>query len=164
MTQDDVIPPDGKINAKLAGEITVAGLTTEEMEQALVKATADHLKNPEVVVSITRFSEAGPWGGSGPAPLPYRKGRILQAGRLLAVRIPRTTTADPSADGRIGQNRHRPQAQPRSSGDGRGQEPIARPRRLFVPRTESPTPTSGSASTLPRPSSFAAWAEREPVQ
>jgi protein involved in polysaccharide export with SLBB domain len=77
MTQDDVIAPDGKINAKLAGEIDVAGLTTDDLEQLLVKRTSDHLKNPEVVVSITRFSEKLVYVGGEvvrPGILPYRRG------------------------------------------------------------------------------------------
>jgi protein involved in polysaccharide export with SLBB domain len=77
MTQDDVIAPDGKINAKLAGEIDVAGMTTDDLEQLLVKRTSDHLKNPEVVVSVTRFSEKLVYVGGEvvrPGILPYRRG------------------------------------------------------------------------------------------
>ena len=58
MTQDDVIRPDGKINAKLVGQIQVAGLTKNELGQLLAKRTSDHLKDPEVVVTVTRFSES----------------------------------------------------------------------------------------------------------
>ena len=78
MAQDDVIAPDGKINAKLVGEISVAGLTTDELEQLLVKRTSeDHLKDPEVVVSITKFSEKLVYVGgevARPGTFPYRRG------------------------------------------------------------------------------------------
>ena len=77
MAQDDVIPPDAKINAKLVGEIDVAGLTTEELEQLLAKRTADHLKDPQVVVSVTRFTEKLVYVGGEvvrPGTLPYRRG------------------------------------------------------------------------------------------
>ena len=57
MTQDDVIRPDGKINAKLVGQIEVAGLTKNELGKLLAQRTSDQLKDPEVVVSVTRFSE-----------------------------------------------------------------------------------------------------------
>ena len=77
MTQDDVIRPDGKINAKLVGQIEVAGLTKDELGKLLAKRTSDHLKNPEVIVSVTRFSDkliyvAGEV--ARPGTLPYRKG------------------------------------------------------------------------------------------
>jgi len=77
MTQDDVIRPDGKINAKLVGQIQVAGLTKNELGQLLAKRTSDHLKDPEVVVTVTRFSEkliyvAGEV--ARPGTLPYTKG------------------------------------------------------------------------------------------
>jgi protein involved in polysaccharide export with SLBB domain len=78
MAQDDVIAPDGKINAKLVGEISVAGLTTDELEQLLVKRTSeDHLKDPEVVVSITKFSEKLVYVGgevARPGTFPYHRG------------------------------------------------------------------------------------------
>ena len=41
MAQDDVIPPDAKINAKLVGEVEVAGLTTDQLEELLAKRSSD---------------------------------------------------------------------------------------------------------------------------
>ena len=77
LTQDDVIRPDGKINAKLVGPIEVAGLTRAQLGKLLSKRTADQLKDPEVVVSVTRYSEkfvyvAGEVARSG--TIPYRRG------------------------------------------------------------------------------------------
>ena len=72
-----MIPPDGKINAKLAGEIEVVGLTAEEVEELLVKRTSEQLKNPEVLVSVPRFSEKLVYVGgevARPGSHRYRKG------------------------------------------------------------------------------------------
>jgi protein involved in polysaccharide export with SLBB domain len=77
MSQDDVIPADYRINIKLVGEIDVAGMTTEDIEQLLVKKTSEHLKNPEVVVSVIRFTEKLIYVGGEvgrPGTLLYRKG------------------------------------------------------------------------------------------
>ena len=83
MTQDDTIRPDGKINAKLVGPIEVAGLTKNELGKLLAKRTADHLKDPEVVVTVVRFSEKLVYVAgevARPGTLPYRKGMTpLQA-------------------------------------------------------------------------------------
>jgi protein involved in polysaccharide export with SLBB domain len=57
LAQDDVVRPDGKINAKLVGPIQVAGLTRGELAKLLVERTSDQVKNPEVIVSVTRYSE-----------------------------------------------------------------------------------------------------------
>src|SRR5215813_926612 len=57
MSQDDMVRPDGKINAKLVGPIEVAGLTKNELAKMLERRTADQLKDPEVVISVTRFSD-----------------------------------------------------------------------------------------------------------
>jgi protein involved in polysaccharide export with SLBB domain len=77
MTQDDVIAPDGKINVKLVGEVDAAGKTTEELEQSLAKLTSEHLKDPEVNVSVVRFTEKLVYVGgevTRPGPFPYRRG------------------------------------------------------------------------------------------
>lgn len=77
MAQDEVIPPDRRINIKLVGEIDVSGMTTDDLEQLLVKKTSDHLKNSEVVVSVTRFTERLVYVGGEvgrPGTLLYRKG------------------------------------------------------------------------------------------
>lgn len=73
MTQDDTIRPDGKITAKLVGPIAVAGLTKDQLGKLLAKRTADHLKDPEVVVSVTRFSEK----------MIYVAGEVVRPGTIL---------------------------------------------------------------------------------
>jgi protein involved in polysaccharide export with SLBB domain len=77
LTQDDVIRPDGKIKVKIAGEITAAGMTTKQLEDAIEKGVADQVKNPEVVVSVIRFSEKLVYVGgevTRPGTMPYRRG------------------------------------------------------------------------------------------
>jgi protein involved in polysaccharide export with SLBB domain len=77
MTQEEVVPPDTQINIKLVGEIDVGGLTADQLEDLLVKKTSEHLKNPEVVVSIVRFSPKTVYVGGEvvrPGTLPYRRG------------------------------------------------------------------------------------------
>jgi polysaccharide biosynthesis/export protein len=78
MKQDDVIVrPDGKITAQLVGEIVVAGMTTAEVGRALAERTATQLRSPEVVVSISRFSEKQVYVGGEvgkPGTIIYRKG------------------------------------------------------------------------------------------
>jgi protein involved in polysaccharide export with SLBB domain len=77
MRQEDIVRPDGKITANLLGEIVVGGMTTRELEAYLTKATADQLRNPDIVVSISKFADKQVFVGgevTRPGPLPYRKG------------------------------------------------------------------------------------------
>jgi protein involved in polysaccharide export with SLBB domain len=77
MDQEEVVRPDGKIAAKLVGEIMVSGMTPEQLETLLVGRTADQLRNPEVVVGITRFGEKSVFVGGEvgkPGLVPYREG------------------------------------------------------------------------------------------
>lgn len=86
-----VVQPDGKITAIMVGEITVAGMTTTELEKLLVERTSDRLRNPEVVVSIASFAEKNVYIGGEvgrPGMVPYRKGlstlqAIIAAGGFL---------------------------------------------------------------------------------
>lgn len=77
MRQEDIVRPDGKISANLVGEIAVAGMTTKELEAYLMTATAEQLRNPEVVVSVSKFAEKQVYVGGEvfrPGNLTYRKG------------------------------------------------------------------------------------------
>ncbi|MBZ0168792.1 Polysaccharide biosynthesis/export protein [Candidatus Methylomirabilis lanthanidiphila] len=77
MEQEEVVRPDGKMAAKLAGEITVSGMTPGQLERLLVGRTSDQLRDPEVVVSITRFGEKNVFVGGEvgrPGLVAYRKG------------------------------------------------------------------------------------------
>jgi protein involved in polysaccharide export with SLBB domain len=83
MNQEIVVLPDGKISAQLVGEIPVSGMTTRELEQLLVQKTSENLRDPEVVVSVSKFAERTVYIGGEvekPGTIPYRKGlRPLQA-------------------------------------------------------------------------------------
>lgn len=86
-----VVQPDGKITAIMVGEITVAGMTTTELEKVLVERTSDRLRDPEVVVSVVSFAEKHVYVGGEvgkPGTLPYRKGltplqAIIAAGGFI---------------------------------------------------------------------------------
>jgi protein involved in polysaccharide export with SLBB domain len=83
MNQEMVVLPDGKIGAQLIGELTVSGMTTKQLETSLVQRTSDYLRDPEVIISITKFAEKTIYIGGEvekPGIIPYRKGlRPLQA-------------------------------------------------------------------------------------
>lgn len=91
MAQEDIVRPDGKITALLAGELTVAGLTAPELEQLLVEGTSHRLRDPEVKVSISKFAERAVYvtGEVGkPGKIIYRKGltplqAVAEAGGFL---------------------------------------------------------------------------------
>ena len=108
MKQQEPVRPDGKITAKLVGELVVAGMTPAEVSDTLVQGTSDRLRNPEVTVRIQRFSAkevyvGGEVGRQG--AVPYRKGlsplqAILAAGgfkdtaRTDSVVLIRTNLSD----------------------------------------------------------------------
>jgi protein involved in polysaccharide export with SLBB domain len=92
MNQDSVtIRPDGKITATQVGDIDIAGLRVEELENLLVQKTSENLRNPEVIVSVTKFAEksvyvAGEVEKAG--PVPYSKNltplqAVIAAGGFL---------------------------------------------------------------------------------
>lgn len=77
MNQEMIVLPDGKIGAQLVGEIIVSGMTTKELENFLIQRTSDHLRDPEVIVSIPKFAEKTVYIGGEvgkPGTIPYRKG------------------------------------------------------------------------------------------
>jgi protein involved in polysaccharide export with SLBB domain len=77
LNQEAIVQPDGKITAQQVGEIGVAGMTTGELEKLLIQKTSDRLRNPEVVVTVTKFAEKNVYVGGEvlkPGPVPYRRG------------------------------------------------------------------------------------------
>jgi protein involved in polysaccharide export with SLBB domain len=77
MNQEVVVLPDGKITARLIGEIAVSGMTTTQLEKLLAERTSDRLRDPEVVVTVTKFVEKTVYIGGEvekPGAIPYRKG------------------------------------------------------------------------------------------
>ena len=88
MNQGELVRPDGKITAKMVGEVVVAGMTTAQLEKLLVERTSDRLRDPEVGVSVTKFAEKSVYIGGEigrPGKVSYRKGltplqAIIEAG------------------------------------------------------------------------------------
>jgi protein involved in polysaccharide export with SLBB domain len=77
MNQEVVVLPDGKITTHLVGSIHISGLTTLELEKLLVARTSDQLREPEVIVSVTKFAEKTVYVGGEvdkPGTMAYRKG------------------------------------------------------------------------------------------
>lgn len=77
LDQEEVVRPDGKIAAKLVGEITVSDMTPAQLERLLAERTAEQLRNPEVAVSIPKFGEKNIFVGGEvgkPGLVAYRKG------------------------------------------------------------------------------------------
>jgi protein involved in polysaccharide export with SLBB domain len=91
MDQQAIVEPDGKIMATRIGRLSVAGLTTGELEELLKKQTSDRLREPEVVVTIVKFSDKTVFVGGEvgkPGTIEYRKGMtplqaIISAGGFL---------------------------------------------------------------------------------
>ena len=88
MNQEEVVRPDGKITATMVGDLNVVGMTPGELAQLLIERTSDRLRDPEVAVEVTRFSEKTVYVGGEvgkPGTIPYRRGlsplqAILAAG------------------------------------------------------------------------------------
>lgn len=77
MAQEDVVRPDGKITVKLIGEMVVAGMTTHELEKEIARRASDQIRDPEVIISIAKFSEKQIFVGGEvgkPGTLAYRRG------------------------------------------------------------------------------------------
>jgi protein involved in polysaccharide export with SLBB domain len=90
MNQESAVQPDGKITVSLLGPIAVGGMTTTRVGQLLAQKTSDQLRNPEVLVNITRFAERNVYVGGEvkkEGMVRYRKGltplqAIISAGGL----------------------------------------------------------------------------------
>jgi len=93
MDQEAIVEPDGKVMATRIGRLPVAGLTTGELEALLKQKTSDRLKDPEVVVTIRKFSDKTVFVGGEvgkPGTIPYLKGMtplqaVIAAGGFLAT-------------------------------------------------------------------------------
>jgi len=66
-----LVPPDGKLNIPLIGEIRVAGLTEKEASERLIQAYKKYLRNPYVSVKILnqRLFVLGEVNAPGVVPL-----------------------------------------------------------------------------------------------
>ncbi|MGH2830910.1 MAG: polysaccharide biosynthesis/export family protein [Actinomycetota bacterium] len=77
MSQQELVRPDGKVTAKLVGEVAVAGMTTTELEELLRQRKSDRLREPAVEVKILEFSAKSVYVTGEvlkPGMIPYQKG------------------------------------------------------------------------------------------
>jgi protein involved in polysaccharide export with SLBB domain len=97
MNQEVAVQPDGKITASLLGPIGVGGMTTTRVGQLIVEKASDQLRNPEVVVNITRFAERNVYVGGEvqkEGMVPYRKGLTPLQAIIAAGGFRETASAD----------------------------------------------------------------------
>jgi protein involved in polysaccharide export with SLBB domain len=93
MDQETVVRPDGNISATGVGPIHVAGMTANDLARQLKAKTSQRLKDPEVLVSISKYGERGVFVGGEvgrPGMLVFRKGltplqAVVAAGGFLAT-------------------------------------------------------------------------------
>jgi polysaccharide biosynthesis/export protein PslD len=74
---EETIRPDGRITANLVGELQVGGMTTAQLQHALVQATSDRLRGPQVNVRIVKHAERHVYVGGEvekPGMVPYQRG------------------------------------------------------------------------------------------
>ena len=91
MDQETVVRPDGTVTATGVGALNAAGMSSVELANQLKEKTSHRLKNPEVVVSISKYGERGIYVGGEvgrPQMLVYRKGltplqAVMAAGGFL---------------------------------------------------------------------------------
>ena len=83
MKQEELVRVDGKISARLIGELPVVGMTTAELERRLAALTSDRLRDPDVTVRVVRFAAKTVYVGGEvgkPGLVPYQQGlSALQA-------------------------------------------------------------------------------------
>jgi protein involved in polysaccharide export with SLBB domain len=87
LNQDVVVRPDGKVTVHQIGDVEVAGFAPAALEVELVRRSSARLRSPEIVVSISKFSEKTVYVGGEvgkPGSVAYRRGLTpLQA--IIAV-------------------------------------------------------------------------------
>ncbi len=57
MSEQIPVRPDGRISLATTGEIAATGLTPSELERLIARKSGHRLKNPEVVVVVTKIAE-----------------------------------------------------------------------------------------------------------
>jgi len=57
MNEQIPVRPDGRISLATTGEMVVAGLTPTELEETVKQKSSSRLRNPEVVVVVTKVAE-----------------------------------------------------------------------------------------------------------
>jgi protein involved in polysaccharide export with SLBB domain len=76
LNQEVIVQPDGKITLLQLGDVEAAGRTPRALEATLVEKASTTLRNPEIVVTVAKFSEKTIYVGGEvgkPGLLPYRR-------------------------------------------------------------------------------------------
>jgi protein involved in polysaccharide export with SLBB domain len=76
LNQEAVVQPDGKVHLHHVGDLEVAGRSPREVEALLVEKTSTRLRQPEIVVGITKYSDKTVYIGGEvgkPGFIPYRR-------------------------------------------------------------------------------------------
>ncbi len=106
------VRPDGKISSPLAGDITAAGLTTQELAKSVTEKLGTYIRNPEVTVIVANPVSADflrrvrvTGAVRTPVSVTYRQGMtvldvVLQAGGLTEFAAPAKTRLYRTVDGR----------------------------------------------------------------
>ena len=77
MDQETIVRPDGTFTATGVGPLPAAGMTSVDVANQLKAKTSQRLRDPEIVVSISKYGERGVYVGGEvgrPQMLVYRKG------------------------------------------------------------------------------------------
>jgi protein involved in polysaccharide export with SLBB domain len=91
MDQEAMVRPDGTFTATGVGVVPAAGMTSVEIASQLKEKTSHRLRDPEVVVTISKYMDRGVYVGGEvgkPQMLVYRKGltplqAVMAAGGFL---------------------------------------------------------------------------------
>lgn len=106
------VRPDGKISTPLVGDIVAAGLTTEQLAQAITAKLSNYVRNPEVTVIVNNPASADflrrvriTGSVRNPISITYRQGitvldLVLQAGGLTEFASPGKTRLYRTVDGK----------------------------------------------------------------
>lgn len=106
------VRPDGKISTPLVGDIVAAGLTTQQLAQAITAKLSNYVRNPEVTVIVNNPASADflrrvriTGSVRNPVSVTYRQGitvldLVLQAGGLTEFAAPAKSRLYRTVDGK----------------------------------------------------------------
>jgi protein involved in polysaccharide export with SLBB domain len=91
MDQEAMVRPDGTFTATSVGAVSAGGLTSVELANQLKAKTSQRLRDPEIIVTISKYGERGVYVGGEvgrPQMLVYRQGltplqAVMAAGGFL---------------------------------------------------------------------------------
>jgi protein involved in polysaccharide export with SLBB domain len=108
--QHVAIRPDGRISLPATGDLTVTGMTPNEIQKLIQERSGTHLRNPEVVIVVTHVGEQRVYIGGEvvrPGYVPLRPDMtplqaVLQSGGFKrTAKLESVLLLTPDADGRF---------------------------------------------------------------